>query len=938
MKKVKKLFAVLLIISMATAINTTSLAADFSDVTSQNDYSEAIYTLADMGVITGYTDGTFKPDNSVTRAEFTALITRILGLGNVADASSSPFTDVSASHWAVGNIKLAYDLGIINGFGNGIFKPDDKVTYEQCVKMIVAALGYTQLATDKGGYPTGYLAIAASNRILEKTDSIDGKTPAPRGIVAQLLYNSLEVNIAEIETDGTVITNKTLLKDRLSLTKVSGIIDGVYETALTSPVSGIKNYEVTIGGVRFDAQNFKNAQSLLGMNVSGYYKINSVDDKVLVSLNVNESKNDVVEIESAYIVGFANGTLEYFVDSKKEETENVSLASAKIIYNRKQMTYAEFVATNHIPANGSIKLIDNDGNNVYDVAVVTDYKTYVIKTISNKIIYDEFGGANITDPSTDSSVQYTIKKNGEDVAFSSLAKGDVLLVAQSENTSGKKYVEILASSNSVQGSITEKSDDEVVINGETYRISRTLINYLNTNNRSSYIAVGGRATFYLDANGVISWIKTSAEASVGYGYLITAASDSSVAAEVVQFQIYDATSKRIVTPNGASKMKVDNQSGLNAQQTLDALAASAAKTNLDGNLASNNNDPSKISSVAGTRYSQVIKYTKNDSGEVDYIDTISGETDSNTLTALNPQVYSYSGLTYVSGTKSLGNQVTINSSTKIFVVPSNRSETTKYSMKSYSSFVEGEKYKFEAFDVSSAKVAGVLVLYGSSTVERVLPSSEMMIVKSIVNTTYNDHISYKITGYSKNCAEVTYYTESESLPSQIEIGNVIRFTKNVYGEIGNIISLEVDIDNVPVNHTLTSYLVDDDPYVYLPVRVKAFTSAGRLDTKASAYYRTVYGSVYSMDEDNMQILVSSNVASAGEDASVSSTQTSLTVPSTAKFFIYDSSALRDDNKLKMVDAQVGLAEISTVVNVGRNATNVFVYTSSGTIKFVYIIK
>ena len=56
-------------------------------------------------------------------------------------------------------------VGVTGGIGNGMFGPEDPVTYEQAVKMIVSALGYDLVANNKGGYPTGYLAVASSEGI-----------------------------------------------------------------------------------------------------------------------------------------------------------------------------------------------------------------------------------------------------------------------------------------------------------------------------------------------------------------------------------------------------------------------------------------------------------------------------------------------------------------------------------------------------------------------------------------------------------------------------------------------------------------------------------------------------------------------------------------------------------------------------------------------------
>ena len=130
------LAAMMLVINMAFTGMAAETKATFTDVSGETLYSEAILAMSKLGIVNGYTDNTFKPEAGITRAEFTAVITRAMGIANNV-GGVSPFTDVAADHWALKNIIAATDRGITNGMGDGIFAPDANVTYEQAVKMIV---------------------------------------------------------------------------------------------------------------------------------------------------------------------------------------------------------------------------------------------------------------------------------------------------------------------------------------------------------------------------------------------------------------------------------------------------------------------------------------------------------------------------------------------------------------------------------------------------------------------------------------------------------------------------------------------------------------------------------------------------------------------------------------------------------------------------------
>ena len=123
----------------ASTTKDNSGAIKFSDVGDSEIYTDAVKTLNLMGVINGYPDGTFKPNDNVTRAEFTAMLMRTLKLGSIGSASAAelPFSDVddnnSDINWAIPNINTAYARGVINGYEDGTFRPSANVAYEEAV-------------------------------------------------------------------------------------------------------------------------------------------------------------------------------------------------------------------------------------------------------------------------------------------------------------------------------------------------------------------------------------------------------------------------------------------------------------------------------------------------------------------------------------------------------------------------------------------------------------------------------------------------------------------------------------------------------------------------------------------------------------------------------------------------------------------------------------
>ncbi len=233
MKNLKKVLALVLALSMIlstfTALTLTASAAaepTFSDIAGTS-YEDAVEVLAALNIVAGYEDGTYGGDKVVTRAEMAAFIVREIGLAATASSATSgnQYSDVAADHWALGSINVATQKKIIVGNGDGTFAPNDTVSYQAAVKMLVCALGYEVVANRNGGWPAGYLIQGAALGLTDGITGIDGADGCNRGVVASLLYNALEIELMEeVQYSGSAVvqepdTNKTFLRDNLGYDK-----------------------------------------------------------------------------------------------------------------------------------------------------------------------------------------------------------------------------------------------------------------------------------------------------------------------------------------------------------------------------------------------------------------------------------------------------------------------------------------------------------------------------------------------------------------------------------------------------------------------------------------------------------------------------------------------------------------------------------------------
>ena len=106
---------------------------DYSDVSADDWFNNAVSTMANAGIITGYPDGTFRPNAPITRAEFAAIAARF---SDRTDVYGKSFSDVKDSHWAKKYISMAQGLGWITGYPDGTFKPDKSITRAEAMTLI----------------------------------------------------------------------------------------------------------------------------------------------------------------------------------------------------------------------------------------------------------------------------------------------------------------------------------------------------------------------------------------------------------------------------------------------------------------------------------------------------------------------------------------------------------------------------------------------------------------------------------------------------------------------------------------------------------------------------------------------------------------------------------------------------------------------------------
>ncbi len=193
----KKVMAFLLMFNMLWVTTTGTLGLE--DIQKK--------TLYDFEIMVGDETGELHLERTITRAEAAKMI---CVAGSVTPQTvfteEDGFPDVNVEHWAFPYVCALKEAGIVNGDENGHFNPENEITNEEIVKMIVALLGYSELAIARGGYPAGYTAQAGVLGIT-KGMQFAVNVPAVRRDVAIMIYQALDVPLMVMDEEGIYVIN-----------------------------------------------------------------------------------------------------------------------------------------------------------------------------------------------------------------------------------------------------------------------------------------------------------------------------------------------------------------------------------------------------------------------------------------------------------------------------------------------------------------------------------------------------------------------------------------------------------------------------------------------------------------------------------------------------------------------------------------------------------
>lgn len=451
-KSISLLLALIMVFSL---LSLSAGATGFTD----NDLiknTDAVDTCIALNIINGKGDGSyFDPAGIVTREEMCKMICVALNGGKNPEYSTAvdPFSDVPAARWSAGFIAYCVENGIVDGYGDGNFGPDDTLTGYQWGKMLLCAIGYGADAEGFTGanWETNVAVRANQKGLYERLEGINPSAGLSRDNSAQLIYNGIFADMVKYEYGVTGnqiavdVKDKTIASEKYNLKETTGILsnisydaeDGLYcYSILTSPR---RNPGDTTADTFATFYSKKDYSSLMGMNCKVFWK-----DKTENNGGFNKSEDAVYSIvhhdhckklaQGSLMSVDPNTTDELSLGGKKYALEDdlASAANLPVYYfnfcNEQQAVLGNLLDT---WSHTELSLIDYDSNDKVDYAVAIPRKTCKVTKVGGDSV-------TLTDAPTGESLGAFTRGNAD--YYSGIAKDDYVCVTEGKYTPNGKWL------------------------------------------------------------------------------------------------------------------------------------------------------------------------------------------------------------------------------------------------------------------------------------------------------------------------------------------------------------------------------------------------------------------------------------------------------------------------------------------------------------------
>ena len=544
----KKFLSLVLALVMTMSLVTVSAGAkDFTD-NSKINYEEAVEVMSTLGVVGGYTDGTFKPQGTLTRGAAAKIICNLILGTTTADAltaDAAPYKDVATTNVFAPNIAYCAKEGIISGYADGTFRPANTLTGYAFMKMLLGALG---LQADKEGYTGPNWSISVAKRALSKDVALDnglkgefnGAKAATREEACLYALNMMKAGTFSYPNDNTVIVGNVSVST--SAKAVQDKNKPYYETVFKNLSAKSTSDAFGRPATRWDYK---------GVKIGTYAK--TPDLTYVGSVKVNDIYADLN-------MSTKDTTANLYVNGESFDTATNGKDAATFTVSKANDTKLDKLGgTADKIGNGTlIEVYRNDDNNHVDVIAMSVYagKITDVKDATSK--KDAYVVVDTDSTIADFNDEYETEAFAEDdvVAFT-YADGEIQTMYKMESVSGELTKKVIEKSLTI-GDTTYKYGKEYTFNGTSEA---------GLSNKSSY-------DVYVDANGFALYIEETGANVSDYALLLKINGDAT--------NWINGNRAKLVFADGSVKTVDTDKDYSNAYDADDLPLLVRVKTNSDG--------------------------------------------------------------------------------------------------------------------------------------------------------------------------------------------------------------------------------------------------------------------------------------------------------------------------------------------------------------------
>ena len=512
----KKFLSLVLALVMTMSLVTVSAGAkDFTDG-SEITYKEAVDVISALGVVDGYSDGDFRPDDVLTRGAAAKIICNlILGptTASALSAGTAPFKDVPVTNTFAGYITYCSQQGIISGYADGTFRPTGTLSGNAFMKMLLGALGYDSSIEGYTGanWQVSVIKQASGIGLDDGNDEFVGSQAVTRQEAALYAFNMLQATMVEYDKKDTIVVGD------ITINTTSTRKDVENNTNTDGNIDGERNGD---GLMQFGEKYFKDLEKEDATDIFGHPSSKWVYDGDDVGTYANEADATYVVEDDDMDVGQVVTSSSYMNYSNSEAKD------AKYFLNGddNEVKSSEQVAVGDI-----VEAYENDNGDV-ETVVVSRYTVAKIDKVDTDVSTAESrNGASevltLTDLDGDNSNDYYDKYDDAEKTLrgyaSSYDEGTVLAVAFRD---GKFGDEVLASyeAEAVTGEVTAFREDETVtMDGTKYEFARSKDGTAGfVDGITSNFDFDKEYTIYLTADGYVIGVEGAAGADLSDVYYV----------------------------------------------------------------------------------------------------------------------------------------------------------------------------------------------------------------------------------------------------------------------------------------------------------------------------------------------------------------------------------------------------------------------------------